>query len=85
LPGSPFVATLLEYAALSINTLFILASVIALLAVAKLSVLHFLLPLQNGMSDFFVRAQVYLQYAKDCLEPGQIDAVDVAQIPGCTP
>lgn len=39
----------------SINTLFVLASVIGLLAVAELSVLHLLLPLENRVSDFFVR------------------------------
>ncbi|MEN6587912.1 MAG: HD domain-containing phosphohydrolase [Sulfuricella sp.] len=35
--------------------------------------------------DIFIRNQVYLQYAKDYLEPSQIDAVDVSKIPGYTP
>ncbi|MDP2785262.1 MAG: HD domain-containing phosphohydrolase, partial [Sulfurimicrobium sp.] len=35
--------------------------------------------------DIFIRNQVYLQYAKDYLEPHQIDAVDVGKIPGYTP
>ena len=35
--------------------------------------------------DIFIRKQVYLQYAKDYLEPHQIDAVDVGKIPGYTP
>ncbi|BCB26905.1 phosphohydrolase [Sulfurimicrobium lacus] len=35
--------------------------------------------------DIFIRNQVYLQYAKDYLEPYQIDAVDVGKIPGYTP
>ena len=39
----------------SINTLFVLAGVIAVAALAELSALHFLLPLENRLSDFFVR------------------------------
>ena len=39
-----------------INTLFLLAGAIALLAVAELSALHFLLPLENRVSDFFIRS-----------------------------
>lgn len=35
--------------------------------------------------DVFIREKVYLQYAKEFLEPEQIDEVDVAKIPGYTP
>lgn len=35
--------------------------------------------------DIFIRNQVYLQYAKEHLEPYQIDDVDSAKIPGYTP
>jgi len=35
--------------------------------------------------DIFIRKQVYMQYAKDYLEPHQIDTVDVGKIPGYTP
>lgn len=35
--------------------------------------------------DIFIRNQVYLQYAKNHLEPYQIDEVDVGKIPGYTP
>jgi len=33
----------------------------------------------------FIRNKVYLQYAKDYLDPSQIDEVDVSKIPGYTP
>ena len=32
--------------------------------------------------DIFVRERVYLRYAEQFMEPGQIDAVDVSRIPG---
>lgn len=35
--------------------------------------------------DVFVRRKVYLQYAREFLEPGQIDAVDESAIPGYVP
>lgn len=35
--------------------------------------------------DIFIRNQVYLQYAKEHLEPYQIDDVDPGKIPGYTP
>jgi len=35
--------------------------------------------------DIFIRNQVYLEYAKDFLEPYQLDAIDVTKIPGYTP
>jgi HD-GYP domain-containing protein (c-di-GMP phosphodiesterase class II) len=35
--------------------------------------------------DVFVREKVYLQYAKEFLDPEQIDAVDEHRIPGYTP
>ena len=34
--------------------------------------------------DIFIRARVYERYAKDYLEPAQVDPVDVAKIPGYT-
>jgi len=45
---------------------------------------------QNGhvdpdLFDVFVRRKVYLTYAHQFLEPGQIDDVEVAAIPGYTP
>lgn len=35
--------------------------------------------------DLFIREKIYLQYAKQFLEPDQIDEVDVTKIPGYTP
>ncbi len=35
--------------------------------------------------DIFVREKVYLRYAREFLDPEQIDAVDESQIPGYTP
>lgn len=35
--------------------------------------------------DIFIRKQVYLQYAKDQLDPYQIDDIDPGKIPGYTP
>jgi len=35
--------------------------------------------------DIFIRDQVYLRYAREFLDPEQIDAVDLAKIPGIRP
>jgi hypothetical protein len=35
--------------------------------------------------DLFIREKVYLKYAKQFLDPIQIDEVDVSKIPGYTP
>jgi hypothetical protein len=35
--------------------------------------------------DVFIRKKVYLRYAKQFLDPEQIDQVDEAGIPGYTP
>ncbi len=35
--------------------------------------------------DLFIREKIYLQYAKQFLEPDQIDEVDTSKIPGYTP
>jgi HD-GYP domain-containing protein (c-di-GMP phosphodiesterase class II) len=32
--------------------------------------------------DIFIRERVYLRYAREFLDPAQIDAVDVTKIPG---
>ena len=45
---------------------------------------------QNGhidpdLFDIFVRRKVYLRYAKEFLDPKQIDTVDEAAIPGFAP
>ena len=37
-----------------------------------------------GRFDIFVRERVYVRYAKQFLDPAQIDDVDVKAIPGCT-
>jgi len=34
--------------------------------------------------DVFIREKVYLKYARQYLEPEQIDEVDVTKIPGFT-
>jgi hypothetical protein len=45
---------------------------------------------QNGhidpdLFDVFIREEVYLTYAKQFLNPEQIDAVDESKFPGYTP
>ena len=40
--------------------------------------------IDSDIFDLFIREKIYLKYAEKFLEPGQIDEVDVASIPGYT-
>ena len=39
--------------------------------------------LDPDLFDVFIQQKVYLEFAKASLEPSQIDAVNLEEIPGC--
>jgi len=66
----------------SFSVLVLLALAIALIAIAELSTLHFLLPLENRVSDYFVRTQARKLAADSDIVIVKIDEKSLADLTG---